>query len=168
MRLLFKPENERQQCSVGICYKHLQLTKYGSSVAGGLPHIKIANEPEEMWYLPTVLDASIISSRQSNSEILIESSVTLFLCRHPKHESQYDPGISILLNALSTLSSSIYFRIERYLGYDPELKKHSFHVRSVAMNAVGSDGAFCGDKGVMNQQFNFRSYSEHINGIISK
>ena len=168
MRLPFKLENERQQCSVGICYKPLQTIKRGSSIAGGLPHIEIANEPEEVWYLPTVLDANIVSSRQSNAEILVEGSVTLILCRHPKHESQYDPSISILLNALSNLSSSIYFRIDRYLGYDLDLKKHLSHTRSVAMSAVSSDGAFCGDKGVMYQQFRFKSYAEYINGITSK
>lgn len=149
----------------------------------GLSTVTIANEPTSMLYVPTARTTDLHKTKASERikflggfetgdtfelDEAIMGALDLVLCRNTANEAYYDPAIDILIQAASTSNFNLYFKVERYIGYDTAGTKHSYHVKAAQIKVRSDNNTVAADSKAIQQQFTLEGSGEWIEGYLLK
>ena len=158
-------------------------TYVAGPTAGGLSIVTIANEPAAMLYLPTARTTDLHKTKSSERlkflggfesgdtfeiDEAIMGALDLVLCRNNSNEAYYDPAIDVLIQAASTSNFNLYFKVERYIGYDIVLTKHTYHVKAAQIKVRSDNNTVSADAKAIQQQFTLEGSGEWIEGYVTK
>lgn len=158
-------------------------TYTAGAITGGLSLMSIANEPVSMLYVPTARTTDLHKTKASERikflggsesgdtfeiDEAIMGALDLVLCRNTTNEAYYDPAIDILIQAASTSNFSLYFKVERYVGFDSLLNKHSYHVKAAQIKVRSDNNTVAADSKSIQQQFTLEGSGEWIEGYVLK